>query len=254
MGLAKRALRSGLLRDWLCRLAASYIRFVRWSGEWRVEGEDVRDRLVAGGKPFIVCFWHGRLLMMPPFWPRTLRMNMLISRHRDGQIIARTIRHFGMSAIPGSTRKGGPLALRAMLRTLREGECAGVTPDGPRGPRMRANAGVVHAARLAGVVVVPSALAAERRVIIDSWDRFLVPLPFSRGVVRWGEPVTVPADADDEAVEAARRELERRMNDMTRELDSRFGHAPIEPEPAPDAADATSDDAPRLARAAMAVQ
>lgn len=234
MSLLKKALRDPRVREAACRIAALYVRLVRATGRWREEGADIRDRCIGSGQPFIVCFWHGQLLVMAPFWPRRASIKFLISPHRDGQLIARTVARFGIGTIPGSSSKGGSRALRMMARALEAGECVGVTPDGPRGPRMRASAGVVHAARLAGVRVVPAAGVAKRRCVLRSWDRFIVPLPFTGGIVRWGEPIEV----DGADSEAARRRIEDALNEMTRELETRLGHVPIDPDPV--AADAPS--------------
>jgi hypothetical protein len=171
---------------------------------------------------------------MAPFWPREMRIKFLISRHSDGQLIARTVARFGIGTIPGSSSKGGAQALRMMARALQAGDCVGVTPDGPRGPRMRANVGVVHAAQLAGVPIVPAAGVAARRRVLGSWDRFIVPLPFGGGVVRWGEPIEVSGDAD---TEIARRRIEDTLNAMTRDLEARYGHVPIDPAPEAGVAD-----------------
>lgn len=159
---------------------------------------------------------------------------MLISRHRDGQLIARTVAHLGIGSIAGSsgkggTDKGGAAALREMVRTLKRGGYVGITPDGPRGPRMRAAKGVIDAARLAGVPIVPAAYAVTRRKVVSSWDRFIVALPFGRGVLMWGAPIVVPADADQEQRERLRAQLEERLNALTEEADRLCGHAPILP-------------------------
>ena len=237
MSIGKSVLREPWVREAACFVAAHYVRLVRASGRWTEEGTDIRDRMIASGRPFIVCFWHGQLLLMTPFWPRRMRIKMLISRHRDGQLIARTAARFGIGTIEGSSSKGGGArALRMMTRALQAGECVGVTPDGPRGPRMRANAGVIHAARLAGVPIVPAAGVAARRRVLGSWDRFVVPLPFAGGVVRWGEPIAIDGSADPEA---ARRRVEDTLNAMTRELEMRYGHVPIDPAPEPAIAGAT---------------
>ena len=119
--------------------------------------------------------------------------------------------------------------MRAILRAIADGDCIGITPDGPRGPRMRASAGAVHIARLAGVPIFPATFSTARRRVFGSWDRFLFPLPFSRGVYLWGEPITLARNADSAAVEAARQQLEDRLNDLTREADRICGHPAIEP-------------------------
>src|SRR5258706_15908867 len=154
MSVANSVLRQPWLREIACFVVGLYVRLVRVTGRWTEEGAEIRTRLIASGRPFIVCFWHGQLLVMTPFWPRAMHIKMLISRHRDGQLIARTVARFGIGTIAGSSSKGATRALRMMTRALQAGDCIGVTPDGPRGPRMRANPGVVHAARLAGVPIV----------------------------------------------------------------------------------------------------
>jgi lysophospholipid acyltransferase (LPLAT)-like uncharacterized protein len=225
----RRVLEIPAFRQVAAWLTAFYIRLVWRLGRWTVENEDVVTRLVAAKRTFIVCFWHGRLLMMPPAWRYGVRVHIVISRHRDGQFIAQAVDRFGISTIAGSSSKGGHAALRSMLQALARGECVAVTPDGPRGPRMRATAGVVRAARIAGVPLVPVTFAVSRRRVLSSWDRFVLPLPFARGVIAIGAPIEVAGDAGPDAMERARGELEAALNDLTREADARFGFAPIGP-------------------------
>src|SRR5262249_57505072 len=100
--------------------------------------------------------------MIPMAWQRLAPMHMLISAHRDGRIIADSVTYFGVHSIPGSTRRGGLSALRTMLKRLEQGECVGITPDGPRGPAMRASSGIVNVARLAQVPVLPIVFPTTR--------------------------------------------------------------------------------------------
>jgi lysophospholipid acyltransferase (LPLAT)-like uncharacterized protein len=122
-----------------------------------------------------------------------------------------------------------------MVRALKRGEYMGITPDGPRGPRMRATPGAATAARLSGAVLLPVSYSATRRRVLGSWDRFVVPLPFSRGIIRVGAPIEVPRDTDDAGLEAVRQKLEVDLINLTMALDSELGVAPVEP--APNAAD-----------------
>jgi len=227
--LVKALTQSKRVRAGLCWLGAQYIRFVHASGRWRVEGGDIPADYWRRQQPFILAFWHGRIMMMPFCWRRDRPIEMLISQHRDGQLIAQTVKHFGIETVAGSSSKGGSAALRTMLRTLRAGRSVGITPDGPRGPRMRAADGVVQVARLSGVPVVPCGFSARRRRLLGSWDRFAVAMPFSTGLFVWGVPVHVAADADAEALEAARLAIERGLIAVTQAADRAMGHPPVEP-------------------------
>lgn len=246
MALIKRFLKSDLAGRWASRLAASYIRLIYRTSRWRRVGGEDAQRLFDEGRPFIAALWHGRLLMMAQGWPKGVPIHMLVSHHRDGRLIADTIAHLGVGSVAGSTSRGGAGAMRAMIRLIRKGECVGVTPDGPRGPRMHAQPGVAAIAKLSGAPVVPMAYAMRRRRVLGSWDRFMLPTPFNRGVFAWGKPITVPADADEARLEEARLEIERALNAVTAEADRLSGHEPVRPAEAA----STSDEARRPAAAA----
>jgi lysophospholipid acyltransferase (LPLAT)-like uncharacterized protein len=177
------------------------------------------ETLERGGRNYILAFWHGRLLMMPYCYRRG-RIAILISRNKDGELIARTMGWFGHGSIRGSSSRGGRAALKSAVRRLRQGWDLGFTPDGPRGPRHRVQRGVIQAARLGRVPIVPVAFAACPARTFDSWDRFLVPRPFSRGIFLYGEPMEVPRDADPDQVESCRVELETRLRALTERADA----------------------------------
>ena len=226
MGLAKRIGKNERIRGALCWLGSLYIRLVWATGRWRVIGGHIPAAFWDQGKPFILAFWHGRLLMMPKSWRDSAQIHMLISQHRDGQLIARTVGHFGIATVEGSSTRGGAGALRAMLKALKAGEYVGITPDGPKGPRMRASDGIVAVARMSGCPVIPATYAAAGAKRLRSWDRFLIPLPFSRGVILWGEPISIGRDADEAA---ARQLIEDAMNAQAAEADRLMGADPVMP-------------------------
>ncbi|WP_258548743.1 lysophospholipid acyltransferase family protein [Thalassospira profundimaris] len=245
----KRIIKSDTMRSTLCWLAATYVRFIRRTGSWETKGGDHPAHYLTEGKPFIVAFWHQRLLMMPYTWRSVAGdrpFNMLISSHRDGEIISRTIAQFDIKTIAGSTGKGkgGAAALRQILKVLKAGEVVGMTPDGPRGPRMRASDGIIQAARMANVPIFPLTYSASNRKVIGSWDRFILPLPFSRGVFHWGEPIFVDRKLDDAGLEAKRLELENALTALTQSTDVALGLNAIPP--------AGPDEVPKQKRSAMA--
>ncbi len=229
MALGKRVLRSRLGLASLAWLFARYTGLVYATSRWQTLGREEADALLRAGRPFIAAFWHGRLMMAPQGWRAEPVMHVVVSRHRDGESIARAVRHLGVATIRGSRTRGGAAALRASLRLLREGGYLGITPDGPRGPRMRVQPGIIALARLSGVPILPATYAVSRRKVAGSWDRFVIALPFSRGVYLWGQPIHVAADADEAAMERSRLLLEERLNALTADADRMVGAAPIEP-------------------------
>jgi hypothetical protein len=229
--LHQRLLRTRLVQAALGRLIAGWLRLVAATGRWETRRGDIPARFWDEGQPFIGAHWHGRLLMMPFAWRRGAPVAMLISSHPDGRLAAAAARQLGFATIAGSTRRGGTAALRDLLRSLERGTSVAVTPDGPRGPRMRAGGAIIDLARLSGAPIVPAAFGVSRRWVWPSWDRLIVALPFGRGVFVWGEPLTIPRDADACAVEAARHELEARLNALAAEADGLVGQPAIEPAP-----------------------
>jgi lysophospholipid acyltransferase (LPLAT)-like uncharacterized protein len=229
MGRFKALSRSDAVRRPLCWLGAQYIRLVHATGRWEVLGDEAPKACWDANEPFILAFWHGRILMMPYCWQKGRPIRMLISSHPDGQIIARTVSHFGIDTAVGSTTRGGGAALRTMLKALKDGICVGITPDGPRGPRMRASEGVVQVARLSGVAVIPCTFSTRRRRVLGSWDRFVVAWPFSGGVFVWGRPIRVARDADEATIEQSRLAIEQSLNDICAEADALTGHQPLVP-------------------------
>ena len=219
MAVLKSLMRRTGPRAAACWLGARYIKLVQRTGRWRIEGAEFPERLLADNKPFLVAFWHGRLMMMSEAWPYDTPFRMVISHHADGELISKTIRILGFGTLAGSTSRGGVSVLRGMLRALAAGDCVGITPDGPRGPRMRAAPGAVQAARLAGVPILPIAFTARPNRMAHSWDRMMIPLPFGRGVFRWGAPI-----------EATGR-LEEALNRLVRDLDDEMGLPLVEPAP-----------------------
>lgn len=216
------------VRNILCWLGSIYIRVIEKTGSWRIINGDIPERFFAAEKPFILAFWHGRLLMMPQCWHTDRTIYVLISMHRDGRLIADTIERLGVKTIAGSSSKGGASALRAMVKALKGGEYIGISPDGPRGPRMRVSDGIVSLARLANVPVIPIAHSSTPRKILGNWDRFQISMPFARHVVMWGEPIKVPHTSDKQKLEDARHYIEDNLNALTAEADRLCGHDRIE--------------------------
>ncbi|MDX2103041.1 MAG: lysophospholipid acyltransferase family protein [Alphaproteobacteria bacterium] len=224
MRLTKRLLRNDSVQAALCWLIASALRLINLTLRWDRHHAQGFDQLIATREPFILAFWHGRLTLMPFVWPRGYAMDVLISEHRDGRMIARTITHFGIGNVAGSTSNGGALGLKGLVRLLKAGRCVAITPDGPRGPRMRAANGVGALALLAKAKVVPVAFGITRRRIARSWDSLVIPLPFGRACFVFGEPILPSGDA-----ESLTRTIEAALVAVTHEADRRCNTPLIHP-------------------------
>lgn len=175
--------------------------------------------LWAARAPVIYAVWHGRVLLLPRLYGHRA-CRVLTSRSRDGELVARWMSRFGLVPVRGSSSNRGGDALRRLARALREGQEVVVVPDGPTGPREVLKAGVITLARLSGAPIVPMAVGASREWRLRSWDEFRVPKPFGRCVVRFGEPIRVPADADRAALEAARKDVEAALRGVTWQADA----------------------------------
>ena len=130
----------------------------------------------------------------------------------------------GFRTIRGSTKRGGVRAAVEAIRALKSGGSLAMTPDGPRGPSGEVQGGVMLMAQKSGAPLIPVGVSASPRWLAKSWDRFLIPLPFAKGMLIAGEPIYVPPDASPEQVEEIRRQLERAMNDVETAAEGRLGH------------------------------
>jgi lysophospholipid acyltransferase (LPLAT)-like uncharacterized protein len=150
------------------------------------------------GAPCIVAFWHEALPAMPIAWAEAKRRGrvkkavVLASAHRDGRLIGMATGYFGIGMVAGSSSRGGAAGLRGLVSALKAGVDVGLTPDGPRGPRRVAAAGVAQLAALSGAPVLPGAAWTKWAITLGSWDRMRLPLPFGRGRLVFGRRVTVP--------------------------------------------------------------
>lgn len=197
----------------------------------RFEREGTRHFLEhrRAGQPVLFVFWHDQLLPLVHVH-RHEGATVLVSEHADGEYIARILERRGFHTARGSSTRGGSRGLRELLRAAKGGRDVAITPDGPRGPRHRFKESAIGAARLLDLPIVPVAAAASAGWRLDSWDRFLIPRPFSRVQVLYGRPRTVPPDADRgerrRIAEGVERVLEELTERARRGVRSRRGGRP----------------------------
>ena len=187
------------------------VEFLGATYEWHTIGKEHLDRLDAEHQPFILAFWHGRILSNMLYF-RDRGIVALISENFDGEWITAVCRHFGFGAVRGSSSRGGARALVQMKRELAAGRSVLVTPDGPRGPRTVAQVGAVWLAGASGCPILPVRAEARRQRTTRSWDRHQVPSPGAVVTVVIGPTIEVPRGADAATLEMKRAELESALN------------------------------------------
>lgn len=201
------------------------------SATYRLQSAVGSDRLHAlreAEQPAILCLWHNRIIYCAHHLRTELHfkgyaLKMMISRSRDGELMSRVMWAWGGETARGSSNRGGGQAIRELVRSLRSGPIAVVTtPDGPRGPVYQAQAGTIVVAQLSGAPIYPMSYSAERAWRLRSWDRFMIPKPFSRVSVVVGEPIRVPRQLDEAGREEARAALEAALLAVDQEAEAVF--------------------------------
>lgn len=203
-----------------------------WGSTWRLDEDHAalaRARAASPAGALVYGFWHNRMLMLA-YTHRGRDIQVLRSSSKDGRLIAEVLLRFGYGAIPGSSSRGGAAGLRRLVAATRRGLDCALTVDGPRGPRGRLKSGAVQLAALSGCPFVPVAISARRCSVFSSWDRTLLPAPFSRLVMRYGEPQSLSREAFAADPEKLRRQMEALLRDFTDDLDQSLGRERIPPQ------------------------
>lgn len=168
-------------------LAAGTIRLLGHTMRVSTIGGETVDELYRQGKRVIIAFWHGRQLMMPLAYRGRLA-SILISQHRDGEIIARIMQYFGFQAIRGSSTRGGPRAIRQLLKAWKNGEDLVVTPDGPKGPACKVQSGVIYLAKVTGLPILPLTFACSKKKSFRVGINFRFPIPAGKDCLFGANP------------------------------------------------------------------
>jgi len=180
------------------------------------------DRLLAEKRALIFCPWHGRMYL-PVFYHRNTNIVAMISQHDDGEVITRVVKKLGYGSVRGSSTRGGKKAFVELLVHLKNGGLGAMLPDGPRGPRYHLKSGTMYLSSKAQCPIIPITFAASSFWRFKSWDQTLIPKPFARCVLVYGDAITAPADIPEEKAEEERQKIETAMIDLVRQAESYFG-------------------------------
>lgn len=217
----KYVLRNPVTQFLIACLGYVYIRFVWVTSRFDVPYTHHKPLIENPNARIIIAFWHGHMAMLPCAWAWSRPFSMLLSQHRDGMLISRVLKFFGVKSIFGSTTRGGVQASRHILTALSKGNVIGITPDGPKGPCHVCKPGIIQLAYLAaqncehdqeGCWIIPVGYVMSRCRILKSWDRFIFPLPFSYGHIMTRDPILIRADMTPEDLEKQRIKLEAQLN------------------------------------------
>ncbi len=232
----RKFLHKTLVNKFLIYFAAAIIYILSWMIFLSCRKEVIRTREIEdyerSSKPMIYAFWHGRMFPTAFLRPKHRKIYTVISLHGDGELITAVLKLFGISAVRGSTdraksekktskNRGGSRVIRESIRVLETGYDIAVTPDGPRGPRFVFKPNFVKVAATAKAPIFPVTYSASRAWVFKSWDRFMLPKPFSKIKLVYGKPVYLP-EINEYDAEAYGKQIEKTLNDLTFALDAKY--------------------------------
>ncbi|MEO3478903.1 DUF374 domain-containing protein [Phaeobacter sp. CAU 1743] len=228
MSLRKRIADSPRFNRTIEGLFAAYVRFAYRSSRWQRSGFEEMDACVKRGEPVIFVLWHQRLIMAPYLFDTSLgRICALTSAARAGRLAGQILVRLGFETIPMSSHKRHVALSREVLRRTKEGCSIGIAADGPRGPARISSGVPITWARMTGCRVFTVAFAEKKVLKLPTWDKQMLPLPFSRGVLicqEWQE--TVPKKPTDDEAEALRQSLEQALDQITDKADQAAERVP----------------------------
>lgn len=169
--------------------------------------------------PYILTLWHGRIFYLFYYLRRHPDYFLLISPSEDGDLLARLATLMGYSVIRGSTYKKAVSAARSLIKVLRKNQRIIIIADGSRGPRCVAHSGSVQLAGITGAPVFPMTFGAKNKVILNTWDQFILPLPFTQCSLNFSSPLSIPPKSSDQTIEGKRLELENALNRISKATD-----------------------------------
>ena len=216
-----------LIQTLISLIGSIYVLTVYKTSKVNLKNRKKIENLLERKESFIYSFWHDQLLMCPLTWQSNSNIKVLISKHRDGDIIAQLISNLGFEAIRGSTHKtnkiknkGGLLSARKMIKSLKNGISIGISPDGPKGPRHKVSEGILSISRLSKSVILPVGIGFKKKWVLNTWDKFIIPKPFNEITVIWGDPI--PAITNEKNNHQFKIKLESKMNNLTAQANKNY--------------------------------
>jgi lysophospholipid acyltransferase (LPLAT)-like uncharacterized protein len=218
--MIKNFLKNYFIKKFLSLVGALYVYIVYISSQKTFINKDNFDKLILENKSFIYALWHDQLLLSPFTWQTKNRIDILISKHKDGDIIADLVKYHGFNSIRGSTNNPSKVkekntisSIRKIIKTLKANVSIGITPDGPRGPRHKVSEGTINIARISNKKILPMALAYKEQWVLNTWDKFIIPKPFNKICIVWGDPIDIEINKIDVPIQ--QEALEKSLINIT---------------------------------------
>ena len=212
MKIKKILLKNFIFQNILSVLCYIYVIIVSLTSNIKHKNQATPFYYWKNNEPFILAFWHSQLLMITYSWFSKKKLNILASGHSDGQFGATIAKLLGSNTVTISDKKK-KINIRPIFELLKNNNCIGITPDGPRGPKEKVSDGVIKIAKQAQVPIIPIGFWSSNNVNLNSWDSFLITYPFSKCVFVWSDPIKVPNKVDDDEIQKLQEIIENKINE-----------------------------------------
>ena len=211
MSLKKRILRNSIIQNCLAFLAALFIYVVKITSKVKHQNLSIPKNFWLNNKPFILVFWHNQLMLISFCWKEKKKLNIIASGHRDGRFGAIIGKLIYTNNIPtySNNKKN---SVRPIFDILKTNNYIGITPDGPRGPKEKCSDGVIKIASKTRVPIIPVGYFSSKNFNLNSWDSFLISLPFSKLTFVWGKPIIIPEKLNESEIVEFQKILENKIN------------------------------------------
>lgn len=192
-----------------------YLHIVYYTSQKSFNYSKKFEKKIYNSKSTLISCWHNRLALVPFIAPTNIKVNILHSGHRDGNIIRNIMHLFNFSTISGSSSKGGANALRQILKTVKNNESVGIVPDGPRGPIYNINGAIAKIASKTETMIIPISYNCRKKKVFNSWDKFILPLPFNKIAFFFGDPINVKQNASEKDIKNAESMLKKSLDKIS---------------------------------------
>jgi len=211
MKIKKKIIKNYFIQQLLALVTVVYIKLVALTSSIIIKNIESPQFYWKNNKPFILAFWHSQLMMISYCWNSESKINILASGHSDGRFGAIVGKYFKLNNIPTSSNEKST-SLKPVFTLLKNSQCIGITPDGPRGPNQKVSDGIIKISKATQVPIIPIGFASSKFRKLKSWDSFLITKPFSKCVFVWGKTITIPKNCTDIQIEEYKNILEKELN------------------------------------------